>query len=136
MEIPLIVRDHQYSAETVAAWQYVWKAICEMSYHGKNIQREIVTSPGYFQVDEETMKEKDESEQCYFYNLQYTLNTEEMTLDHIWKEYSQNAGPSVKLHFVPEFKHLHVPACLYYALGVNSWFKECFPNCEVTYWKH
>lgn len=135
MEIPLIVRDHQYTAETVAAWQNVWKLICDMSYHGTNIQEEIITSPGQFQIDEEIIKDNDESEQCYFYNLRYALNVEELTLDHIWKQYSQKAGPGVVLHVVPEFKHLHVPLQLHYTLGVNSWFAESFPNCKVTYWK-
>ena len=136
MEIPLLVRDHNYMPQTVDAWQHIWKTICEMSYHGKNIQEEIVTTPGYFQVDEEVLSDRSEEEQTYFYNLMYADNDDCLTLDHIWKQYSEKAGPNATLHVVPEFKHLHVPACLYYTLGVNSWFAECFPNCKVTYWKH
>jgi len=136
MEIPLLVKDHQYSGETVAAWQHVWKTICDMSYFGTNIQEEIVTSPGYFQVDEEVMMETGEQDQTHFYGQRYAINDEQLTLDYIWKDYSQKAGPIVQLQVVPNFKHLHVPACLFYTLGVDSWFSECFPNCKVTFWQH
>lgn len=136
MEIPLIVREHQYSPKTIQAWQAVWRSVCDMAYNGTNIQEEIVTTPGYFQVDEEVMTDKIEKDQYSFYKSDYPVNDEELILDHIWKYYSQKAGPSAKLHVVSEFKHLHVPACLFYTLGVESWFAECFPNCKVTFWEH
>ena len=136
MEIPLLVRDHQYSAETVFAWQRIWKTICDMCYHGANIQEEIVTTPGYFQLDEEKMLSKSEKEQTHFYGQRYAINDEQLTLDYIWKDYSQSAGPGFTPLVVSEFKQLHVPACLFYTMGVDSWFSHSFPNCKVTFWEH
>ena len=136
MEIPLIVRDHQFSGETVYAWKRVWKAICDMCYHGANIQEEMITTPGYFQVDEELMLSKCEKEQTQFYGQRYAINDEQLTLDHTWKEYSLNAGLGFNPLVVPEFKRLHVPAHLFYTLGVDSWFKHSFPNCTVTFWEN
>jgi hypothetical protein len=130
MEIPLIVHSKQYSEETVLAWQTVWKTICDMSYHNTNIQEKIVTTPGYFQMDDKVMLNKDEQAQTYFYSQRYPNNDEQLTLDYIWKKYS-----SAKPHVVREFRYLHVPYSLYYVIGVNSWFRECFPNCKVTFWE-
>jgi hypothetical protein len=135
MKIPIIVQDKQYSEETINKWKTVWNSICEMCYNGTNIQEEIITEPGYFQVDEEVIPDADEKEQARFYGERYANNDEQITLEHTWKEYSQTAGSNVVLKVIPEFKRLHVPVCLYYTLGVYSWFAECFPNCKVTFWE-
>jgi hypothetical protein len=135
MDIPLVVSNHQFAGQTVVAWQRIWKAVCEMSYEGTNIQEEIVTTPGYFQIDDEVMMETGEADQANFYGRRYAINDELLTLDYVWKEYSQKAGAGFTPRIVPEFKHLHIPACLFYTLGVDSWFSECFPNCTVTYWE-
>ena len=107
-----------------------------MCYHGANIQEEMITTPGYFQVDEELMLSKCEKEQTQFYGQRYAINDEQLTLDHTWKEYSLNAGLGFNPLVVPEFKRLHVPAHLFYTLGVDSWFKHSFPNCTVTFWEN
>jgi len=134
MEIPIIVRDRQLSKETVDKWRSVWTSICEMCYNNKNIQEEIIVTPGDIQIDEELILNADEIQHTQFFAFRYCLNEEDILLDTVWKEYSRIAGPD-NLYKIPEFKRLHVPAYLYYTIGVNSWFRECFPNCKVTFWQ-
>jgi hypothetical protein len=135
MEIHLIVQDQQYCLETIEAWQYVWKILCDMSYSAGNIQTELRTKPGSFEVDDEVMMDSDEQQQSKFYGQRYPINDELLTLDYMWKAYSQRAGAGFVPRVVPELKSIHVPACLFYTLGVDQWFSHSFPNCKVTYWK-
>ena len=81
------------------------------------------------------MMDTGEQDQAIFYGQRYAINDEQITLDYMWKEYSQKAGPGVMPRVVPELTQLHVPACLFYSLGVDSWFSHSFPNCKVTYWE-
>lgn len=136
MEIPLVVCDNKYSQETINKWKTIWSSICDMCYTGINIQEEIITNPGYFQVDDEVMMNSNEKEQSIFYGNQYPTNDKEITLDYTWKEYSQKADPGVMPSVVPEFKHLHVPIFLFYTFGVDAWFSHSFPNCKVTFWEN
>lgn len=132
MEIPIIVKDRCHSSETVSKWRSVWSSICEMCYNRQNIQEEIITTPGPLSIDDETVYGATEEEHSYFYSFYRCKNDEQITLDYTWKHYDQKRPiPMV----VPELKKLHVPAHLFYTLGVKSWFAECFPNCKVTFWK-
>jgi hypothetical protein len=130
-----IVRDNQYSVQTISKWKNVWSSICEMCYNNSNIQAEIITQPGSIQIDEELILNASEKDHSNFFAKRYCINDEELILDTVWKEYSKKAGPGGKLFVIPEFRHLHVPAFLFYTLGVNSWFRECFPNCDITFWE-
>lgn len=136
MEIPLNVTKDHYSAETICLWQSVWSTICDMCYHSKNIQEELITRPGIFQFDNDVVGWYSESEQNTFYSKRYPFNDEQLFLDHVWKEYSKVAGPGFVPNVVPEFKRLHVPMCLYSTIGVDAWFATCFPNCKVTFWEN
>ena len=131
----IIVRDYQYSGETISKWRTVWNTICEMCYNNSNIQHEIITQPGIIRVDEEVVLDNSEKGHSQFYGRRYCINDEELILDTVWKEYSQKAGVGAQLYVITEFKRLHVPTHLYYTLGVDSWFRECFPNCTVTFWE-
>lgn len=131
----IVVRDYQYSGETINKWKLVWSSICDMCYNNSNIREEIIAEPGTIQVDEELVLNASEKDHAQFYGRRYCINDEQLLLDTVWKEYSQKAGIGGTLHVVPEFKRLHVPANLYYTMGVDSWFRECFPNCKVTFWE-
>jgi len=136
MEIHLLVQHEQYCLETVEAWQYIWRVICDMCYLGKPPHETIIIRPGAFEVDDEIVMNSGEAEQTRFYEKRSPINDEQITLDSVWKVYSAGAGPDFTPHVVPEFTRLHVPACLFYSLGVERWFAHSFPNCKVTFWDH
>lgn len=136
MKIPLHIYREKYSEDTVHGWQQVWKAICKMCYEETSIEEEIITRPGFIDIDDAHISDTNNIELTHtlYYNQRYPINEEVITLDYIWKQYSEKAGPGFTPKVVPEFKRLHVPGVLFYTLGVDSWFRHCFPNCKITFW--
>lgn len=132
MEIPLIIRNSLYDAETVSAWQFVWETICLMAYERKSIVRELITTPGLLVIDGMVNTSKIEVEHTDIYNEKIPHNDEEITLDYMWKMYSRNHHD---VEIIETFKRLHVPRALFENLGIKKWFEYSFPNCKVTYWK-
>lgn len=115
----LYVDENKYSAETVDEWQQVWKSICEMAYCQTYVFEEIITKPH--------ISEKDD-------NRIYRNHPSELTLDFIWKQYSNHYGTQMPF-VIPMLKRLHVPRVLFEEIGVYSWFKYSFPNCKITFWE-
>lgn len=59
---------------------------------------------------------------------------EKLTFDHVWKEYNRDEnGNVIEPTVVTELVKLTVPYDLFYCLGVSSFMKNCFPNCEIIY---
>lgn len=108
----------KFREDVIRKWQSVWIHLCEMAYERKNIVEELVINP-------ESQNEE------LFYARNNCSNAEEITLDHIWKMYSAVSGDAL---VVPELKRIYVPCTLFECLGVYSWFKHSFPNCEIQYW--
>jgi len=36
---------------------------------------------------------------------------------------------------VPELKEIYVPRILFTCLGVFTWFRHSFPNCQILFWE-
>lgn len=128
MKVSLIVKDNQYSEETVKQWQDVWETLCDMCYHQKNVQESIITYPGQFELENELDLDALQQDHCDYYERRKPTNDEEITLDYTWKKYKGEVS------VVPELKKIYVPVSLFNSLGVKSWFRYCFPNCEISYW--
>jgi hypothetical protein len=131
MEIPLIIRNSLYDAETVNAWQFVWETVCLMAYERKSMVRELITAPGLLIVDGMVNTSKLHVEHSEIYREKVPHNDEEITLDYMWKIYSRSHGDAF---IIDSFKHLHVPRSLFENLGIKKWFEYSFPNCKVTFW--
>ncbi len=133
MEMPLYIHGNMYDSVTVDAWQNVWDKICRMAYDGKDVCESIITRPGIMHVNGRVVPDKRESAHSHEYSRGDPINSYFLTLDNIWKQYSQFHGtqdPKV----IPEFKELIVPYSLYECLGVQQWFEHSFPNCKVYFW--
>lgn len=111
-----------YTFEDRQVWRNIWRQICEMSYFRKNITNEFIVEEDYELLA----------------LIKYT-DYDELTLDSVWEEISKQKDPVTGRYIepmvVPEFTKLHVPYELFYCLGVDSWFKDSFPNCVVSYWE-
>lgn len=134
MEIPLIIHDSLYDQETVRDWQYTWETICLMTYENKEIVREIVTKPGIMVIHGMVNTSKLEYEHSEIYEKRIPINDEEITLDYMWKMFSNKHKDMQDLYIIEDFKHLHVPRALFENIGIKKWFEYSFPNCKVTYW--
>lgn len=132
MEVPLIVKNNEYSLETTVCWQLAWSLICDMCYHKKNIQESILITPERFVIEGEQKENSTPKEHSDYYAKKIPTNDEEITLDYVWKQYSKQ---NHEIYIIPEFKKLYVPKCLFHDIGVRSWFRHCFPNCTITYWE-
>jgi hypothetical protein len=110
----------KFRTDVIEKWQSVWKQVCDMAYERKNIVEELVVTP-------------ESQNEMLFYARNNCSNAEEITLDYTWKQYSSFAHPEGPL-VVPELKRIYVPCSLFECLGVYSWFKHSFPNCEIQYW--
>lgn len=130
MDIPLYVHGNMYDEVTIDAWQTVWDQICKMAYDGTNICETIITRPGLMHMDGEMIYNSNHSDE--YKKLKY-VNSDFLTLDNIWKQYSHLYG-TAEVKIIPEFKKLVVPRSLYECLGVKSWFRYSFPNCHVVFW--
>lgn len=133
MEIPLYLNGKTYEGHTVEAWQQVWDRICRMAYEGKDVCEKIVTKPGLTYIDGKIISNSTESYHNRIYRNVEPINYYFLTLENVWKQYSQLYHPSDP-KVIPEFKELVVPYCLYNCLGVQSWFRHSFPNCKVYFW--
>lgn len=96
-------------------WQKVWIIICDMSYLRRNISEKIYIKP----FDKK------------FFSSEYLEIPEEITLDYMWKQYSEKYH---EVEIVPELKEIYVPRELFLDLGVETWFKYSFPNCVINFW--
>jgi hypothetical protein len=133
MKMPLYIHGNSYDRATVEAWQQVWDTICKMAYEKKDICESIVTRPGIMHVNGRVVPDNRESVHSCEYNRKEPVNSYFLTLDNIWRQYSQLHGTKMP-HVVPEFKELIVPYTLYECLGVHAWFRHSFPNCKVYFW--
>lgn len=134
MEIPLEIENNLYCPTTVDCWVSVWNQVCKMAYEGKDIHESIVTRPGNMCINEYLVHDKRESIHSYEYSLHFPLNSYQMTLDNVWKQYSEFYGPE-NPKIIPQFKELVVPRALFESLGISQWFHYTFPNCTVTFWE-
>lgn len=133
MEMPLYINGNLYDAITIEAWQSVWDRICRMAYEGKDVCESITTRPGIMHVNGRVIHDSRESSHSNEYSRCNPVNSYFITLDNIWKQYSQFHSPQMP-KVIPEFKELVVPYALYECLGVHSWFEHSFPNCKVYFW--
>lgn len=98
-------------------WQAVWTSLCDMAYHQKNIKEEIFIVPeNYYDL--------------YMWS-KYDPNFDKLTLDYTWSKYNSVGEPSA----VEKLRHIYVPRILFESLGVSTFFKVCFPNCQVSFWE-
>jgi len=110
--------------EVINKWQDVWWYICDMAYYRKNVSSSV------------HLKKIDYKEL-----LAYTdsaKNFEQITLDYIWKQASARRDPDgnyVDPVVVPELKEIYVPRILFTCLGVFTWFRHSFPNCQILFWE-
>lgn len=132
MRVPLIINDRMYAYETIVAWKNVWDKICRMAYENDEPVSEFTMVPGHIRI-EGIAFHMDEAEQANYYSRFLPLNSDVITLDHMWKYYSKKHGTEMP-RVVPEFQNLHVPRSLFESIGINPWFQHSFPNCKVTYW--
>ena len=116
--------DHEFSRMyytfgTIAHWQKVWKALCDMAYD--------IKAPQY----EKIVIHSDDSDKydARGYSSYTVQNQHLICLDEVWRLYDKQ-HPFVN----KTLKYLYVPRVLFYCLGVQNWFKFSFPNCEVHYW--
>jgi hypothetical protein len=133
MEMPLYINGKLYDAVTVEAWQGLWDKICRMAYDGKDVCESIITRPGIMHVNGRVLHDKRESTHSKEYARRDPVNSYFLTLDNVWKQYSQFHSPDMP-KVIPEFKELVVPYSLYECLGVQAWFQYSFPNCKVYFW--
>jgi hypothetical protein len=97
-------------------WQNSWRLILDMAYYRKDIVT-IFAAKSKFDVA-----------------LKNEPDFEKLTFDYVWKEYSRDKdGKVIEPSIVPELVKLTVPYDLFYCLGVSSFMKTCFPNCEINY---
>lgn len=134
MEIPLFINGNRYEEHTVEQWQQVWDLICKMAYEKTNICEAIITTPGFLHINGTVFNDKSQKTHSYEYGRAQPVNTYFLTLDNVWKQYSNLYGPQMP-HVIPELKVLVVPRVLYDSLGVSNWFRYSFPNCKVTFWE-
>jgi hypothetical protein len=132
MRAPLIVSNRMYSYETILAWKVVWEKICRMAYENEKPVSELIAVPDYVRMEGIAVP-MDETQQSHYYNRQIPINSDVITLDHMWKYYSKVHSTKIP-NVVPEFEKLHVPRSLFQSLGVGPWFRHSFPNCTVTFW--
>lgn len=133
MKMNLYINGNMYDDVTLEAWQQVWDKVCKMCYEGTGICESIVTRPGIMHVNGRVIQDTRESTHTREYSRHNPVNSQFLTLDNIWKQYSHLYG-TMDPKVVPEFKELVVPYSLYETLGVHSWFRHSFPNCVVTFW--
>ena len=134
MEVPIQVEFDKYCDATVILWTGVWETICRMAYEEDYPKIEsIITSPSYMIINGLVSLKKSEVQHVEYYKKRIPANEYDITLDHMWKKYSKKYGTKMP-NVVPEFIQLHVPQQLFEDLGVLSWFKYSFPNCQITYW--
>lgn len=133
MEIPYYLDGKMYDNVTIEAWQEVWDRVCRMAYEKRDICESIVTKPGIMHINGRIIHDKRESTHVREYCRLEPINHYFLTLENIWKQYSQLYSPNDP-DVILEFKELIVPRCLYECLGVSQWFKYSFPNCKVSFW--
>lgn len=107
--------------QSVSEWQTMWTSLLNMTYYGRDIVSSIDTTN--ISVYRSWVNEE---------------NFEEVTFEHMWKEFSKlkdTDGKCVEPQVVHELKKLHVPLFLFQCLGCFVFMKHCFPDCEVTYWE-
>ncbi len=111
--------------EVIDEWKTVWTQLLDMAYYRKNITSEIRTQKNFPQC-------------LQFYRWSKTEpDFEKLTLKHTWQEYNRElkGGGFVEPEVIPQFERLVVPAVLFDCLGVNSFMKQCFPNCKIVFWE-
>lgn len=133
MRAPLVVKDRMYSYETILAWKVVWDKICRMAYENEKPVSELIVVPDRVRMEGIAVP-MSEKQQADYYGKWMPLNSEVITLDHMWKYYSKAHGTEMP-KVVPEFEKLHVPRSLFQSLGVDPWFRHSFPNCTVSFWE-
>lgn len=133
MRAPLIVNERMYSYETIVVWKVVWDKICKMAYEQEPPVSDIITVPDRVRIEGIAVP-MDEKEQSRYYSRQLPINSDVITLDHMWSYYSKKHGAEMP-KIVPEFKRLHVPRALFKSLGIGPWFRHSFPNCDITFWE-
>lgn len=132
MRIPLIVENRMYLYETIVGWKIVWDTICKMAYENEKPVSEIIVVPGHVRIEGISIR-MSEQKHAEYYRRGLPINSDVITLDHMWKYYSKQHGAEMP-KVVPEFEHLHVPRGLFNSLGVIPWFRHSFPNCTVSFW--
>lgn len=132
MKAPLIVEKRQYSYETILAWKVVWEKICRMAYENEKPVPELIVVPHHVRMEGIAVP-MNEKQQADYYSKWIPLNSDVITLDHMWKYYSKVHSTKMP-KVVPEFEKLHIPRSLFQSLGVGPWFRHSFPNCMVTFW--
>ena len=133
MEIQICIDESYYQDITVSKWQSVWEHVCKMAYEGTDICEEIITKPNGINMNSHKVASKGELVHAGIYEEAYPFNKNEVTLDYMWKKYSDKHGTNMP-RVVSELKRLHVPQALFENLGVKQWFQHSFPNCVITYW--
>jgi hypothetical protein len=103
-----------------------------MAYENEKPVSEIVTTPDRVRIDGIVIL-MNEKEQSNYYSRGLPLNSEVITLDHMWSYYSKVHGTK-EPKVVPQFEKLHVPRALFKSLGIGPWFRYSFPNCTITFW--
>lgn len=135
MKVSLCVVNYNYYLNTRAAWQSVWEAICQMAYENRDNISQIITEPDDMDIEGVQNNNRNEKEHSHYYSKKLPGNDELITLDYMWKRYSNKYKDLQELYVVPEFTRLHVPRSLFESLGVIQWFRHSFPNCQVTFWE-
>jgi hypothetical protein len=108
-----------YSFATISEWQKVWRVICDMAYRPSATQHEEIM---IYSSD----SDRDDS---IAYSGHTVQNQHLICIDEVWRSYDKE-----KPFINKNLKCLYVPRPLFYCLGVHSWFKFSFPNCEIVYW--
>jgi hypothetical protein len=111
-----------YSFDTIKQWQDVWKKLCSLAYN--NLDRETDKITVFSSVSEA------EDDAFYERNSTRIRNHHLLCFDQIWRSYD-SMTPTVNT----TLRYIYVPRVLFDVLGINSFMKEVFPNCEVVFWK-
>jgi hypothetical protein len=110
--------------ETIQKWQGIWKEFLDMAYYRKNIKSEIfIQSHDFWDLYTWCRDEPD---------------FDKLTLDYMWERYSfyrDSNNKRIEPVSVPELQHMYIPNLLFETIGIHTFMKTCFPNCEVTFWE-
>jgi hypothetical protein len=109
----------QMKPEVIDKWHAVWDHLLDMAYKRERIVEELVVVP------------TSENEGA-FYSRNTCPNFKELTFDYSWKHYKTDMKDPLE---VAELKKLHVPLSLFLDVGVLTFMRDVFPNCEVSYWE-
>lgn len=105
--------------EDIDHWQGVWKKLLDIAYYGKQPDGWLSHPP----INPEWKHDPD---------------FDKLTFDYMWSQYSERRDENheyIEPRVDTTLTRLTVPYDLFYCLGVSSFMRKCFPNCNIVYWE-